>query len=116
MTLRKYPLATLYTLLFFLSVLDYLTTIYCLENVPNCYETNPWFQTPDVMFKFKILYGVPVGVAGVLVGFAFDKIRMRYRSKPVLLGYFVLFAIIFAVFVKSCLVVANNIDNILRYG
>jgi len=74
MTLRKYPLATLYTLLFFLSVLDYLTTVYCLENIPNCYETNPLFKTSDVMFKFKILYGTPAGIAGVLVGFAFDKI------------------------------------------
>jgi|Deesub1362A_J573_1020465.scaffolds.fasta_scaffold00898_15 hypothetical protein len=52
--LRCYPLATLYALLFLLNILDYLTTIYCLENIPNAYEANPWVQTPEVMFKVKI--------------------------------------------------------------
>jgi hypothetical protein len=36
-----------------------------LENIPNAYETNPWIKTSDVTFRFKILYGIPTGIAGI---------------------------------------------------
>ena len=112
----RYPLSILMMALFVLNVLDYLTTIYCLENIPNAYEANPRIQTPDVILRFKILYGTPIGIAGVLIGFAFDKIRIKYRSMFVYFCYFVLFAAVLAVFIKCVLAVANNIDIILRYG
>ena len=114
--LKKYPLAILYTLLLILSLLDYMTTIYCLENVPNCYETNPFLKTPDVMFKFKILFGVPAGIAGILVGFTLDKYRIEFNSKVIRIGYYFLLALLVALFLKSCHAVANNVDKILRYG
>lgn len=98
-----------HTLLLILSLLDYLTTIYCLGNIPNCYETNPFLKTSDLMFKFKILLGVPAGIAGILVGFALDKFRIKYKTKLVNLGYFVLFTILFALLIKSCLVVSNKL-------
>ena len=112
----KYPLATLYALLFLLNILDYLTTVYCLENIPNAYEANPWIKTPEAIFRFKILYGIPVGIAGILIGFAFDWFRMKFRSRIVYFCYFVLFAFTFAVFIHYVVTVASNIDIILRYG
>ena len=80
MTLR-YPLTTLMMALFILNVIDYLTTIYCLENIPNAYEANPWIKTPDVIFRFKILYGISIGVAGILLAFSFEKLGARFRAE-----------------------------------
>jgi|GEM_PF-6634573 hypothetical protein len=56
-----------------------------------------------------------MGITGILIGFAFDKIRMKYRLRIVYLSYFVLFAFTFAVFIEYILTVADNINIILRY-
>lgn len=69
------------TALFILNILDYLTTIYALENIPSAYEANPWIKTPEAIFKFKVLYGIPTGIAGVLFAFLSEKLRAKFRAE-----------------------------------
>ena len=78
------------TALLILNILDYLTTIYCLENIPNAYEANPWIQTPEAIFKFKILYGIPIGIAGILLAFLFERFRAESEPPPLRTGFLVL--------------------------
>ena len=115
MTLR-YPLSILMMALFVLNVLDYLTTIYALESIPNAYEANAWIKTPEAIFKFKILYGIPIGIAGVLIGFAFDKIRTKIESRFVDFWYYLWLAFVLVVFVDYVFTVAGNVSVIFRYG
>ena len=103
----KYPLTILFASLLIFNTLDYLTTIYCLENIPNAYETNPWIKTPEEIFRFKILYGVPIGVAGVLLALSFEKLRARY---------YLWLAFSLAVFIDYIFTVAGNVSVIHRYG
>lgn len=106
-------------LLFILNILDYPTTIYALENIPNAYETNPWIKTPDKIFKFKILYGTPVGVAGILLAFLFEELRTRYRtkveSKFIDFWYYFWLVFVLAVFIDYVLTIAGNIGVIIKY-
>lgn len=112
----KYPLTILFTLLLLLNILDYLTTIYALENIPNVIETNPRMQTYEAMFRFKILYGIPSGIAGILAGFSFDELRSKYKLMFVRFYYLIMLAVVFAVFIHYVFVVVNNIYIILRYS
>ena len=120
MILKRYPLTTLFTLLFLLNILDYLTTIYCLENIPNAYETNPRIKTPEAIFRFKILYGIPIGVAGIFLAFSFEKLRARFRSEIesrfVDFWYYLWLAFVLIVFVDYIFTVASNVSVIVRYG
>ncbi len=52
--LRK-PLLTLLLALAVLNLLDYLTTVYALANVPNAYEANFELADPDLMFRVKMI-------------------------------------------------------------
>ena len=113
MILKKYPLTILFTLLFILNILDYLTTIYCLENIPNAYEANPWIKTPEAIFRFRILYGIPIGIAGILLAFLSEKLRTRFRAeiepKFVDFWYYLWLAFVLIVFVDYIFTVAGNI-------
>ncbi len=116
----RHPLAILMTALLILNVLDYLTTVYALENIPNAYEANPWIQTPEAIFKFKILYGTPIGIAGVLLAFSFEKLRPRFRAKIesrfVDFWYYLWLVFVLVVFVDYIFAVTGNISVIIRYG
>jgi len=116
MILKKYPLTILFASLFLLNVLDYLTTIYALENIPNAYEANPWIKTPEAIFKFKILYGIPIGIAGVLLAFSFERIRTKIKSRFVDFWYYLWLGFVLVVFVDYIFTVAGNISVIIRYG
>ena len=120
MILKRYPLTTLFTLLFLLNILDYLPTIYALENIPNAYEANPWIKTPDVIFRFKILYGIPIGIAGVLLAFSFERLGARFRAEiePRFIDYwyYLWLAFVLVVFVDYIFTVAGNVNRILRCG
>jgi len=108
------------TALLILNILDYLTTIYCLENIPNAYEANPWIQTPEVMFKSKILYGIPIGIAGILLAFLFERFRTRFKarikSRFVDFWYYLWLIFVLTVFVDYIFTVAGNVSVIIRYG
>ena len=51
----KKPLIALTLVFAILNLLDYLTTIYALTNVPNAYETNFELADPNVMFRVKMI-------------------------------------------------------------
>ena len=108
------------TALLILNILDYLTTIYCLENIPNAYEANPWIQTPEVMFKSKILYGIPIGIAGILLAFLFERFRTRFKarikSRFVDFWYYLWLIFVLTVFVDYIFTVAGNVSVIIKYG
>jgi len=116
----KYPLTILFASLLIFNILDYLTTIYCLENIPNAYETNPWIKTPDEIFRFKILYGIPVGITGVLLAFLSERLRMRFRAKInsrfIDFWYYLWLAFVLVVFIDYIFTVAGNVSVIIRYG
>ena len=108
------------TALLILNILDYLTTIYCLENIPNAYEANPWIQTPEAIFKLKILYGIPIGIAGVLLAFSFEKLRPRFKEKIesrfIDFWYYLWLVFVLVVFVDYIFTVAGNVNVIIKYG
>ena len=106
----KRPFTILMALLFILNILDYLTTIYCLENIPNAYELNPWIKTPEAVFKFKILYGTPIGIA-----FSSERLRARIRSRFVDFWYHLWFAFVLVVFVDYIFTVVGNVNIIIKY-
>jgi len=116
----RYPLSILMLALFILNILDYLTTIYCLENIPNAYEANPWIKTPDEIFRFKILYGIPVGIAGIILAFLSERLRMKFRAKTnsrfVDFWYYLWLTFVLVVFIDYIFTVAGNVSVILRYG
>jgi len=115
----KYPLSILMIAFFILNILDYLTTIYCLENIPNAYETNPWIKTPEEVFRFKILYCIPIGIAGILLALLFERLRARFRAEIgrfVDFWYYLWLAFALAVFADYIFTVAGNINVIIRYG
>jgi len=116
----RYPLSILMIALFILNILDYLTTIYCLENILNAYESNPWIKTPEEIFRFKILYGIPIGVAGILLALSFEKLRARFRAKIksrfIDFWYYLWLAFVLVVFIDYIFTVAGNVSVIIRYG
>ncbi len=116
MKMLKHPLPVLMVLFYILNLLDYATTAHCLENIPNAREMNPWFQTPDVQFKFKILYGTPVWIAYFLIGLFFERMRLKYSSVFVRLCYLVMLVAVVAVVIQYFVTVANNFLAILTYG
>jgi len=113
-------LTILFASLLIFNTLDYLTTIYCLENIPNAYETNPWIKTPDEIFRFKILYGIPVGIAGIILAFLSERLRMRFRAKInsrfIDFWYYLWLAFVLVVFIDYIFTVAGNVSVIIRYG
>jgi hypothetical protein len=116
MRIFKYPLPVLMVLFYILNLLDYATTAYCLENIPNAREMNPWLQTPDVQFRFKILYGTPVWIAYFLIGLFFERIRLKYSSMPVRFCYLVMLVAVLTLVVQYLVTVVNNFLIILTYG
>ena len=110
----KYLLTVSMIFLVILNILDYLTTIYCLRNVPNAYETNPLLKTPKDLFKFKILYGVPIGAFSVFSAFVFDRLKRIETSRLVDYLYFLCLGLVILVLVDYVFVIAGNLNVALK--
>ena len=111
----RYLLVVLMIALYLLNIADYTTTVYALNNIPNTLETNPLLQTPDAMFRLKVIYGTILGVTGTIAGFFFERFRQQDPSLIIDVCYFLLLLVILAVVSRFVLAIVGNISVILRF-
>ena len=116
MRVPKYSLPVLMVIFYILNLLDYATTVYCLENIANAREMNPWFQTPDMVFKFKILYGTPIWVVYFFIGMFLERMRLKHSSVFVRFCYYAMLVAVVSVLIQYLFTTANNFLIILTYG
>ena len=93
----RYILVVLMIALYLLNIADYTTTIYALNNIPNTLEANPALQTPDALFRLKIVYGTILGVISIITSSLFERLRQQDPLLFIDVCYFAMLLIIFTV-------------------
>ena len=113
----RFPMTVITLIAFGLSIADVITTIYCLNNVPGCIETNPIYPVcyyDDVKYKNEIIKSMLLDEVKksilVVVGLSWDIAKMKIRNKVVRYCYNLFAAIFLSIVI---LYVYVNIRNIL---
>ena len=102
----KKPLIALTLVFAVLNLLDYLTTVYALMNVPNAYEMNFELADFDLMYRVKIINTNITIVFFLLIAMFLEKVK-NYDGFTRFM-YNVQFVALVLVVIQYVLVVINN--------
>ena len=109
----KSPLVVLVFALIVLNSLDYLTTVYALENVQNAYETNPNLS-PDKMFREKVASANLISLLLFGVAILFERIKDRDRIMQI--AYLSQVVVLSLLVVSYTLTILNNVHVCLTHS